>query len=446
MRKAPSGESEFRGTKPIRLLLNVLDAAMLLALLLLPLVWFFDPLVIRIGPLHSTISWDLDPVLAVLVLLAARLGVRARLRRKEPSAKGFADSAFFRNICLAVLPTFFLLVGLEAAAKWAGVRRMADVPIVITGEEALDTTVDQQNRVVRDPELLFAFNPGITWDGYRINRHGFRTWEFPAQKPQGTLRVISLGDSCTAQGHPPYSDRLNELLKADPPTDSPWEAFNMGVYGYSILQGYRQFVKYGHAYSPDVVTIYFGWNDHWTHEKTDRERMAVRLSPRVAKVVEALRKKRLYAVLARWVRPTVSAISAEDEKTYRVPLEEYEDVLEALVADIRNQGAVPVVLTAPRRALHPVLVKTGHARSPEEAERVHDEYVEATRNIAREKKVELLDLAELFAAPEYDGIFLYDGIHFKEEGLELIAQHLSRKLNEMVKAGQIPAVRKLDET
>lgn len=50
-----------------------------------------------------------------------------------------------------------------------------------------------------------------------------------------------MGDSCTAQGRPPYSDILHELLQRAPPTPETWEALNTGVYGYSSMQGLRQY-------------------------------------------------------------------------------------------------------------------------------------------------------------------------------------------------------------
>ncbi len=442
MHAADTPSASPAGTVFLRLTLNILDVLLLAGLLLLPLIWFFDPLVLHIGPMRATIHWDMDPIMAVLGLLAARLFVRARLRRKMPDAKGFADSRFFKNICLAIFPTFVVLFMLEVIAGWMGVERLPDAPIVITGQEAQDTIVEEVTHIVRDPELLYAFSPNTHWDGYRINSHGFRTWEFSAEKPADTIRVICLGDSCTAQGHPPYSDRLNALLKENPPTDQSWEAFNMGVFGYSVFQGYRQFLKYGHDYSPDVVTIYFGWNDHWTNTKTDPERLAIRVSPLAAASIQALRDKRIYAAIANRVRPPLSSSTPEGERVFRMPMPEYKKVLAALIDDIRTQHAVPLLLTAPRRTLTDALVKTGHATSPEEAEKLHDEYVAATRAVAAEKGVELLDLAERFSGPENDVLFMVDGIHFHEPGLQKIAEELAQKLREMAASGRIPAAGK----
>ncbi|MCX7010065.1 MAG: SGNH/GDSL hydrolase family protein, partial [Kiritimatiellaeota bacterium] len=240
-----------------------LDIALLISLPILGAAWFYNPIKVVWGPFYFSARWGAKPILAPVLLLAARLAWRRHLRRRSADVRGPADSHLYKNTCLALLAPFMVLLAIEFAARLAGVKTSTYAPIVITGEERLDTTTDKANRIVKDPELLFAFNPGITWDGYPINSHGFRTWEFSAEKPNGTIRLIALGDSCTAQGHPPYSDRLNILLKKSPPTDNPWESFNTGVYGYSLMQGYRQFLKYGQKFKPDIVTIYFGWNDHW---------------------------------------------------------------------------------------------------------------------------------------------------------------------------------------
>ena len=423
----------------LRRLLALLDVALLLALVVMPLSWFYDPLAVRTDYFRLSVAWGLKPILAPLLLLAARNLLLRHVRQSDPAARGPASSAFFKKACLAWLMPFFTLLCLDLAARALGVAPVSDTPIVVTGQEHLDTHVED-NRVVRDPELLFAFNPNINWDGFPINRHGFRTRDFEPQKPAGVRRVISLGDSCTAQGKPPYSDRLHLMLQDNPPTDQPWEAFNMGVFGYSLMQGYRQFLKYGPRFSPDVVTIYFGWNDHWLYEKTDHQRMALRVNPFAAATLRGVRSKRIYALLARAVQRH-AAPKGPDGKTPRVPLPDYRLTLEALIDFIRQQGAPPLGRPAPRRARTPPPVKTGHARSPEEAEILHDEYVEATRQTARKANATLLDLAAIFAGPENDPLFSHDGIHFTEDGLQRIASEIDALLRAMVRDGQIPAAR-----
>ena len=411
-----------------RLGLGLLDLSLLVALCAMPVIWLFNTLSFEKGGLEFSATWGAKTLLIPLALLAVRLGWRNALRRRHPGARGPADSAVYKKFCLAWLPAFLLLFALEWVAQRAGIEPLGSAPIVIVGEEHLDTHVED-NKIVKDPELLWAFQPGYKWEYVWINRHGFRTREFTAEKPAGTRRVICLGDSCTAQGRPPYSDRLHERLQQAPPTDQPWEAFNTGVYGYSVLQGYRQFLKHGRHYQPDVVTIYFGWNSHWLHEKPDHERLAVRMNRVSAATVEALRGKRLYGLLARLARRPSQTVDVGG-RTLRVPLDRYARTLADLIAEVRQAGAIPIVLTAPRREVAP------GGNHPPNANELHDQYVETTRQVARETGADLLDLAALFAAPECDPLFLKDGIHFTEDGLQKIADLLHGRLQEMAAAGR----------
>lgn len=423
-------------------LLRLLDAALALALVVLILAWFYNPLAVCNG-FSFQWKWSLA---VVLVLWAGRMGLKRALRRRDPAVRGLAETAFYRNACLAVLPTFFLLFAMEAGLRLCGVQPATGAaPIIVTGKDA-DQAIPESGGVLRDPELLFAFKPGVMWDRFPINSHGFRTHEFAVPKPEGLVRVVSLGDSCTAQGHPPYSERLDECLKADPPGGREWEAVNLGVFGYSSAQGAAVYHRWAGRLGANVVTLYFGWNDHWTeHSVTDRQRMASRMGPFAAMNLEAFRKKRICAVLSKAVarlREGGEGRSPGDTRVPRVPPVEYTTTLKHIIAEIRANGAVPLVLTAPRRSLTQTLVKSGHARSPEEAEELHDHYVELTRQAAAEEGAEILDLAAMLAGPEYDdGYFMEDGIHWTDgKGIPLIASLICEKIRSMAAEGKIPGL------
>lgn len=424
---------------PRSVLLCLLDLALAVALLVLVLAWFYDPLAFALpGGGRFSAHWG-RALVAVLVLWAARLALARATRRR-----GLAGTAVYRNACLAILPTFVLFVAIEGALALCGVHPASDAaPIIVTGKDA-NQAIPESGGVLRDPELLFAFKPGVMWDRFPINSHGFRTREFAVPKPDGLIRVVSLGDSCTAQGHPPYSERLDECLKADPPGGRDWEAVNLGVFGYSSAQGAAVYHRWAERLGANVVTLYFGWNDHWTeHSVTDRQRMASRMGPFAAKNLEAFRRKRLYNALSQAVsrmREGGEGRSDADSRVPRVPPVEYVGTLKRLIAEIRANGAVPLVLTAPRRALTDTLVKSGHARSPAEAEELHDHYVELTRQVAAEENAELLDLAAIIADPAYDdGYFMEDGIHWTDDkGIPLLASLLCDKLRSMADEGKIP--------
>lgn len=401
-------------------LLVVLDLLLFAAVVILPLAWFFDPLEGRWG----RISWGLKPLLAPVILLAVR-----QFARRATGRRGLAEGHLYRKVCFAILSTFVSLWLVEAVLARAGIKVTTTSPIVITGEEALDNQQRADN-VINDPELLWRFTPDRQWDGYHVNRHGYRTRDFEPAKPAGTKRVIALGDSCTAQGRPPYSDILHELLQKKPPTSQPWEAFNMGVFGYSSMQGLRQFQKYGVEYKPDFVTLYYGWNDHWLHKVPDHLRMAVRMHPFKAAVTDGLRRKRLHAFISSLARPTGIGDNVHGND-YRVPADMYRATMTEFVRVVRKAGAEPILLTAPSRKLTSSVVKSGHARDVEDVERAHAEYVGITRDVAAAENVPLVDLAAQFADPAYDAMFMRDGIHFEQDGLAAIADAIHAKLSEL---------------
>jgi len=336
------------------------------------------------------------------------------------------------------LMPFLLLAGIEGVLALAGVEKAPAVPIVIRGEEDIDTKHKRgDSKVILDPELLWRFAPNAQWGGVRINEHGYRTRSFSLAKEPGMRRVIALGDSCTAQGEPPYSDRLHALLQSNPPSTDRWESFNMGVFGYSIEQGYRQFKKEGIRLQPDVVTFYFGWNDHWLFEKPDKLRLATRMSPGLARVAKAVQNKRIFALLTKQVRKNTDEPPSTN-RVYRVSLEDYGTRISNLVEAIRSTGAIPLLITGARRDLTPSVVKSGHARDPDVAEAAHDQYNEVARSVAQSLNLPILDLAQEFSGPEFDHYFSRDGIHFEDPGLDAIATRLHGKLKELAADGHLP--------
>lgn len=418
---------------------RLLDVALLLSLLAVPLAWIFDPFHFAWGPLSLSIRWGWKPILAPVLLFAFRAWLRAR-----GVSGGFLSKSLSKKLVASWLATWGFFIGLEGVLALAGVEPEAAAPIVIRGEEDHDITLKPgDEKVVLDPELLWRFAPGRNWAGIRINRLGFRDREFTAEKPAGTRRVIAMGDSCTAQGMPPYSALLHLLLQSTPPTPESWHAYNTGVFGYSALQGLRQFQLTVRHFQPDVVTLYYGWNDHWLRNQPDHMRMAVRLHPARAALTAGLQKKRLFGVLARAARGSEKieskAMDAEsdDGLTLRVPPAIYRATLTEFVHTIREAGAVPILITAPSRTLTRSAVRGRTVRNIEEGNRTHAEYVAITREVAEETGAHLLDLAAIMEDPAHDQMFSADGIHLEQPGLEFIAQRIHEKLIDLGAAGKL---------
>lgn len=336
-----------------------------------------------------------------------------------------------RGVLAALAAAGTLLAG-ELALRLA--RFSAPVqPITIVGRGGRVRAKDSRG-IIPDAELQYRFNPGAKWRDRLVNSLGFLGRDTTAHKPPGTIRVICMGDSCSAQGNPPYADFLHERLTHAPPTPQPWEAFNMAVHGYSTEQGLRLFRRQTRHLQPDYVTLYYGWNDHWRGDTTDRLKLARRAGPLVGRIRKALNRSRLYQFIVsrRYVRQTPD----RDRYVLRVPPEEYRQNLRMFVSEIRAIGAVPILITAPRaHELTRLLVINRQVVDLEDAYRLHDEYVEITRAVARETGAALLDLAALFQdAPE---LFSDDGIHLTREGRHRVAEELHRLLTKL-NAGHSP--------
>lgn len=285
--------------RKVRTLLLVLDIGFLVALLLAPIIWLLDPLKLRIGPIRFTADWGFKPVLAPVLFLHLRSAVKAWAKRCGLSATGLWEYLGVKRLTLAVVSALGTLVLLEAALARIDFKLLVQ-PIVIRGEHGED--VGRGSRaLIPDPILRWRWNPGAEFNTRIVNQLGFLDREVNPIKAPGARRVICMGCSCTGIGPPPYSQMLHNLLTNAPPTTNEWEAFNMGVHGYSSVQGFKLFEMRGAALEPDVVTIYFGWNDHWRSGYwPDSHGMPMELNPAFARISNLLLKKRLGQFFA-WV-------------------------------------------------------------------------------------------------------------------------------------------------
>lgn len=405
-----------------------LDVLLLGLVLLLPAIWLFGKLEMHPLGWQVRISWGWKPVLGVVLLFALRSWCKGRGVR----GSGPWDAGITRKLSLAVLVTLSFFVLIEKGLEWR--KFEAPLPeIIIRGEESDD--VMRTRAVIPDGELLWKFNPGADFNGRPVNQLGFLDREVERLKAPGVQRVICMGDSCTGQGIPPYSGFLHQRLTNQPPNAQSWEAFNMGVHGYSSMQGLRLFQRMGPELEPDVVTLFFGWNDHWLGWQPDSHRMAIAVHPWTGPLVKALKGKRFFQWLVQRVRPQRSEAYGDtrEELGPRVPHEEYAWTLRTFVQEVRAAGAVPVLITAPRaNRLSEVLLEK-QAHTLEEATRWHDEYVEITRSVGRELNVVVVDLAAVMKGPPDGEMFTGDGIHFTRKGRQVIAQQVYDAVAEIAK-------------
>lgn len=103
---------------------------------------------------------------------------------------------------------------------------------------------------------------GVT---YRTNALGFRGPETTAAKPEGTWRIVVLGDSVAfgwgVEAHERFTDVAEERYDAAHPDGPRLEVLNLGVPGYEAHHQYYAFHDKALALAPDAVVFAFNWND-----------------------------------------------------------------------------------------------------------------------------------------------------------------------------------------
>jgi len=225
--------------------------------------------------------------------------------------------------------------------------------------------------------------------------------------------VIFMGDSCTEFGTYP----ARTIAKLQQRGGALSTGVALGVGGWSSEQGLNLLRRDVVSLKPRVVTIYFGWNDHW-----------VALGPTDPQLTTAHRLQwaadhvRLMQLL---LKARMAAAGSMASRPNRVPIDRYRANLESMVRVARAAGSEAVLVTAPSnqvRGREPEYLKLRHVRSLDEVVPLHDAYIAATRQVAHSTGAALCDAAAAFARLEpRDPYFQKDGIHLTARGDEQLA-------------------------
>lgn len=231
--------------------------------------------------------------------------------------------------------------------------------------------------------------------------------------------IVFMGDSCTEFGTYPAAT-IARLQAAGSPLAS---GVKVGVGGWSTEQGLQQLHRDVIPLRPKLVTIYYGWNDHWVAMGlTDSE---------VTQAHRLLALARISRILQLWLRVKVALADRRTPHPNRVPLERYERNLEQIAHDAEAAGILPMFITAPSNHVaghEPAYLARRHLRRLDDLVPLHAAYMDATRIAARREGAALCDAAAAFAAlpAPHDRFFLKDGIHFTDQGNEAMAEIVSR--------------------
>ena len=106
--------------------------------------------------------------------------------------------------------------------------------------------------------------PSIWGVPFRINSLGFRGPEIALTKPEGTFRVLVLGDSIIMGSGLSEQDTFPALLQQELADRFPgrrFEVINAGVSGYGLPEEYTVLKEDGLRLEPDLVVLGFCLND-----------------------------------------------------------------------------------------------------------------------------------------------------------------------------------------
>ena len=232
-----------------------------------------------------------------------------------------------------------------------------------------------------DPELKDkAFSHAEAGRTFQVSTDvsGLRPPFHDGPKAPGAWRVLALGCSTTlgwgvddAETYPARLEARGRAAGYD-----AVEVINGGQMGYTTFQG-RLWWPTVAAYQPDVVLLGYVVQDARKAAYTDRSQAILQDDARFLKD-HVLWRSRAYLGLRALLgavqirakeRPQTDGAPDDDSGVYRVPVDEYEDNLAALVAEARGVGAAPVLFgyplehegytTAHRSALARVAERTG---------------------------------------------------------------------------------------
>jgi lysophospholipase L1-like esterase len=264
----------------------------------------------------------------------------------------------------------------------------------------------------------FATHPTLFWrqaDGpYPPLEHQWRIVHLddPLPARTGRFRIICVGDSCTRLSgqSPPYSVLLEQEL--DP---RRVEVFNASLPGYTSHQGLAWLELQLLDYAPDLVVVYFGWNDHWRSTGLTDRQYAAFLDPRRPRLLRLFQRR-------------------QEPPPLRVDLAEYAENLEQIADLVAAGGGRTLFLTAPYNFTTENIARflaNGNIVTGDQPQELHEQYLQVVRRLQGHPEAQVFDLARIFKDINAPRLLLQrDGIHPTEVGHTVIGTLLSDAIAE----------------
>ncbi|MFH2054454.1 MAG: GDSL-type esterase/lipase family protein, partial [bacterium] len=257
----------------------------------------------------------------------------------------------FKSVIFAVL----ILLALFAMAE--GVLRLIDLnPRVDNPFFMLVRVYEYPEYFEKDHDLFWRLRKNVeagteflVSGSYLTNSLRLRGPEIDLADSQDKTRIACFGNSCTfgwelAEDQTYPTALGNEL-------GGTYATFNCGVPGYSSYQGYELLKRLELILKPEIVTLCYGWNDHWAAGFDIEDKAQEMPAQWLLDIQNLLSRSYLY----RSVKYLLLS-KAEKEKeytynrespTYRVSVEDYRTNLIEMVRFCRQRQIEPLLITAP---------------------------------------------------------------------------------------------------
>jgi lysophospholipase L1-like esterase len=333
-----------------------------------------------------------------------------------------------QHLALAIVPLTLVLLLAEAVVRWTGIA------------ETCPNRFSNSELWTCDPILHFKVNPELRPNDEALNSDGFRSAEF-TPKPPGVYRILSLGDSCTF-GYIAREEMIGYVLQPYPLKlqrfierrvgEGKVEVLNAAVPGYNSYQGVMLLRTKLRGLDPDLITVRFGWNDHFLSARGERGGLYREPETRLGLLLEdLLLRTRLYAFVRRLglelqaLRQPVKdqarkAFQREKEWVPTIPLEDYEHNLRRIVEIGRSRGAEVWLLTSPRNPAPSDEAKdrlSKHNRIDfDRLMQIHDQYNDAVRRVGAEVGALVVDLDRIYRPYEGEPAFLPTDVPHPAQG------------------------------
>jgi lysophospholipase L1-like esterase len=343
--------------------------------------------------------------------------------------------SMIKSILFSVLIVFLFFVILEVSIRYLIEEKTA-------GRE------DKIHYLV-GPDTLWCYEPdqrvsqpskGVE---YIINSKGLRGPEFPERKPDGEIRLLTIGDSVTF-GHlvseeETYPHYLQKYLEGSAP-DKSLRVINCGVNGYSTREELLFLRKKGINYDPDIVLFGFVLNDASIYARQYR---LLTFKEMLSRNRHPGRMERMFRFLSRlhFVRAITNileeVIIQEDlideirEKRNHLNREimylDSEEALRGLETTKNELGQISRLLDDHRIEMVFVVFPTKYQLEetiiPDEPQRILEEY-------CNEDDIRYLDLMPIFLNRDWNNLYI-DNVHLSAEGNALVAEEIGRYLDKI---------------